>query len=177
MRIQNLFEKVNTKSEKFKTWFDGSKVVDEHGNPKLCYHGTYHTFEKFQPLSHFGELDIADYFSTLYGIVADSNFASNIHPVYLSIRHPLRVKDTGDDTFGQFVAWSKNLFTEQEVKYFESLWLQDEPSARKTFCEKLSKRGYDGLVYENKIEGSNPSTSWVIFSPHQVWHTTLDHPD
>jgi len=34
-------------SDKFKNWFDGSKVVDNEGNPLIVYHGTGAKFSKF----------------------------------------------------------------------------------------------------------------------------------
>ncbi len=32
----------------FQTWFQGSKVVDNSGNPLVCYHGTFRDFAEFQ---------------------------------------------------------------------------------------------------------------------------------
>ena len=35
------------KTPEFKNWFNNSKVVDENGNPKVVYHGTFNDFVEF----------------------------------------------------------------------------------------------------------------------------------
>jgi hypothetical protein len=40
MRYYELKETISTDSEAFRRWFNGSKVVDERGNPLPVYHGT-----------------------------------------------------------------------------------------------------------------------------------------
>ena len=32
----------------FNEWFDGSRVCDPHGNPLICFHGTFFDFSRFQ---------------------------------------------------------------------------------------------------------------------------------
>jgi len=81
----------------------------------------------------------------------------NVLPVYLSIQNPLRMQDTN---------WGD-----------VSMIKQDHPSLRlqgRTLAEirsEIERRGYDGIVYENKVEdvGSN---SWIAFQPTQIKSAT-----
>ena len=44
--------------ERFWDWFDGSKVVDDHGRPRVVYHGTRSIeFDKFKVGTQFDEFD------------------------------------------------------------------------------------------------------------------------
>jgi hypothetical protein len=46
--IQDTFKDVDQDSPEFKKWFGESKVVDEDGDPKIVYHGTTHSFDRFE---------------------------------------------------------------------------------------------------------------------------------
>lgn len=97
----------NTASSAFKVWFGHSQVVDESGNPLICYHGTKTDIAAFsQQLagsSDPGLLGKAFYFTP--SRAAASEFATNrfygtkkgehpnVVPVYLSIQNPLRIHD------------------------------------------------------------------------------------
>lgn len=47
MKYLKTYESKFTESEKFKLWFDGSKVINEDGTPRIVYHGTGKNFRKF----------------------------------------------------------------------------------------------------------------------------------
>lgn len=76
-------------SEEFKKWFEGSKVVDDNGEPLVVYHGTNVDFDSFKDFQHFGSEKAA--------IDRLKNFEGNkrIIPAFLKIKNPLHVDDTG----------------------------------------------------------------------------------
>lgn len=79
-----------TETEAFRNWFGNSKVVDENGNPKVVYHGSFNKFDIFDkskqsPYSQYGGgFFFADDYNTakMYG--------DNIYPVYLKAETDLR---------------------------------------------------------------------------------------
>ena len=44
-----IFENINNFNDNFWKWFGKSQVVDETGNPLICYHGTSKNFKMFNP--------------------------------------------------------------------------------------------------------------------------------
>ena len=79
-------------SKEFKTWFGDSKVVDENGEPLLCYHNTTEIFKEFDPF-FFGTTDPGDsglgfYFTPSLSSYYDAYGPIKI-PVFLSIKNPV----------------------------------------------------------------------------------------
>jgi hypothetical protein len=171
-------ERADVSSPEFRKWFAGSKVVDGQGRPLLCYHGTRITFTTFQSGSHFGDVDAAN--TRLANLEKDPpRFSAHqgvVKPVYLSIKNPLRIVDDKGLSDGYDLANAvrkTGAITDDEFRYID-----DTPYAtiaRRRLFDVLSRKGFDGLVYKNTVEGS--SDSWVIFRPDQVWHMTLKAPD
>lgn len=103
----NLNEKqwVQVRTKAFKEWFgdwennpeDASKVIDENGEPRVVYHGTYSDFNAFDE-SHLGDVtDLnatnEDWAKTSHiGFWFNDNkigFYTKHKPVYLNVRNPL----------------------------------------------------------------------------------------
>lgn len=103
----NLNEKqwVQVRTKAFKEWFgdwennpeDASKVIDENGEPRVVYHGTYANFNAFDE-SHLG--DVTDLNATNEDWVKTSHigfwfndnkigFYTKHKPVFLNVRNPL----------------------------------------------------------------------------------------
>jgi hypothetical protein len=123
-----------------KEYFKDTKVVDEKGNPKVVYHGTIGTFDKFHPISYFTSdpeyaSDVAMQFSQEGG--------ENVKPVYLNIKNPKRY--TTEDEFENFV--------------------MSGPSMGRNL-DKLIQQGYDGIIYEP--EGGYGSDEIIAFKPEQI---------
>ena len=135
--------KPQTETPAFKKWFGDSKVVDEDGKPLVVYHGTSteNKFTKFRGFSHFGTLEQAKY------IIKDDT-DGRVYPVYLSIKKPLRIKDTPMP---------------------ESM-LSEVINAGVASWQEFYKKGYDGLVYKNEIEGDGDS--WVAVNSIQIKSAT-----
>jgi hypothetical protein len=95
---------VDTDTSAFKRWFGDSKVVDTDGEPLVVYHGTIGGFNEFSR-DRAGQTTGADnaklgfFFSdspqlaSVYAKMAalPDGSGSNVMPVYLSIKNPLRL--------------------------------------------------------------------------------------
>ena len=96
---RNYFEKGGelTKSNNFKKWFNGSKVLDEFGKPKIVFHGTNLKFNVFdskeigQGTGNFGHYGYGFYFSD--DIREAKGYGDIILECYLNIKKPF----TGTD--------------------------------------------------------------------------------
>lgn len=109
-----LFSKSQEQTLAFHNWFGDSKVVDEEGNPKVMYHGTYDDFsipktsfgdsefEKFgfhvgsaeQASKRIDDLNKPGTFSRVNG----KN--SNVMPLYIKAKNPLRLDENRSGRWG-----------------------------------------------------------------------------
>jgi hypothetical protein len=88
-----------TNNPNFQSWFKGSKVVDEHGNPLKVYHGTNaditHFTHEFLGKSsgniQYGSsvLYTTNYPHTASGYADTRKDNAVVYPLYLSIKNPL----------------------------------------------------------------------------------------
>lgn len=72
-------------NDNFYRWFDGSKIVDDQGNPLVCYHGTNTEIKSFN--SKFSAQGVFWFSSDKANILAGNSGAqgiSNLIPVYIS---------------------------------------------------------------------------------------------
>ena len=162
----------------FKTFFEGSKVVDEAGVPQIVYHATtvhrsgrepeapaleglsggdFAAFKTTSELgAHFGTVEQAE--DRVTENSGEIGGGARVFPVYLNIKNPLRVQDAG---------------------VFDALELLDQPAvvaaigadsaaavaallppggkrssraADRALKEALKAAGHDGLVYLNRAE-------------------------
>lgn len=69
--------KAKTYSKSFKEWFDGSKVVDDNGEPLIVYHGSNHNITKFEKTKLGSNTGRGEYKDPISGevIEVDSNNA------------------------------------------------------------------------------------------------------
>lgn len=181
--VKLMNERADPNSPQFRAWFGGSKVVDEHGRPLLCYHGTQSDHAEFLPLSHFGSLDVANYFAGNERLFPISG--SNVRPVYLRIINPLELPDGELSSDEQIGFWLDemvergNISSDEAESVRAARWSgggDDFWKITERFIEVMRMHGYDGITYLNTMEDEG-SRSWVIFSPDQVWPATLVQPD
>jgi hypothetical protein len=173
-----------TDTPEFKAWFGTSKVVDESGQPKVLYHATRASFRKFMKrfnlAGHFGTVDAANDRTT--GLREDAQVpfeegglrGENIMPVYLSIQNPVRMKDVHFDEYGTMI---EDLIESGTLEHsdlpvpfaarYDFKTRKAEQEAITATIEALKQRGYDGIVYENRIEAPG-SDSWIPFEPNQI---------
>ena len=123
------------KDDNFKSWFKGSKIIDERGEPLVVYHGTGSDISEFKPAfigsgnDQYGsgyyftdKADIANYYTGKIGEVATDTRGNqvggtnnpNIMPVFLDIKKPIVIDETNID-FEQ----ATNITLEQIKKIIE----------------------------------------------------------
>ena len=188
-------------SPQFDAWFAGSKVVDNKGNPLVMYHATQADIGEFRPFTHFGTQAAAnerhDTLTDFYDNTLKSNrsHGSNIMPVYLSIKNPLRLPDLAtidldgnpmryaededenhsdydpDDDDNQ--QWARGWESEDalamtclEMGVF-NIDEYEETYYNDKAVKLLEQKGYDGIVYKNAVEDKGMD-SWINFRPDQV---------
>lgn len=179
-RVKTL-QQADLESEAFKNWFGDSKVVDAEGKPLVVYHGTYANFDQFDPkLSR----DIGIHFGT---IGQAQKFGDRLLPVYLTIKNPIRVEDNFsrenglgaflEDIYYEIDATSKETDKLRELAAaVERKWSDDRDADNTSIKEFkqfwklalkiLTRSGYDGIVYRNRVEGDGDS--YVVFDPSQI---------
>lgn len=96
----------------WREWFGDSKVVDDQGRPLVVYHAT-------RAAKDFGEFKITKDLGFHFTPNADSanralrtrmggetqTGGARIYPVYLSIKNPIRIEETGSVLFGDIGGW------------------------------------------------------------------------
>lgn len=189
-------DQAQIQTPEFQDFFNGSKVVDESGNPLVVYHGTQGNFEEFKRMPTFSELsDIGFHF----GPSAQANSVLrrrakedtgiegfNVKPVFLSIKNPLRMPDVGRWELQDYVIEG----IEKQAKD-NPFYTKEELDALKAKIKKLNKglvssnesmqairdfligKGYDGIVYKNKYEAKHlKADSFIAFDPTQIKSAT-----
>lgn len=167
-----------------KRWSGDSKVVNDNGEPLVVYHGTDRAFTTFRGGRdlglHFGDEDAAN--TALWSARPDYSetpvTGENIIPVYLAISNPLRLEDTFGSTFHSIEDTIRNLVRQGVISKTIAPGLVGDREALRTNDPKvisdawarvqgaIEGAGYDGVVYENEIEGG--SDSYIAFRPEQI---------
>lgn len=134
----------------FHDWFGDSKTVDEHGRPKVMYHGTSKSFSEFDNdkwsdntgaklsvLGHYftGDSNLANAFTRGVSWYKNgkSKLGSNIMPTYLSMKSPKVI--------------SGREWTDMNAK--SALSLRD-------YKNDLIDKGHDGIIIK-AWEGKDPT--------------------
>jgi hypothetical protein len=149
-------------SPAFRRWFGDSKVVDEHGQPLVVYHGTSADFDVFDA-SRFGEatdagtLGAGFYFTSLreaaesYAVAASekSGGTPRVVEAYLRIERP-------------YVAPRR-------------IWsFSHEPAAARKHSASLRRQKYDGIAFRVDLSalGEPVFMEYVVFDPRQIKSAT-----
>jgi hypothetical protein len=90
----------------FKSFFNGSQVVDDNGHPLICYHGSATGYKDvLYGLSHFGPFNMAKKFtSSAYFGKSDV-----VGAYFLNIKNPLEMEDVGLHTLMNYMFTFKNM--------------------------------------------------------------------
>lgn len=158
---------VQVRTKAFKEWFgdwennpeDASKVIDENGEPRVVYHGTYSDFNAFDE-SHLGDVtDLnatnEDWAKTSHiGFWFNDNkigFYTKHKPVYLNVRNPL-----------EFASMESLV---DEMSYYDS---------GEDF-KRSNSDGYDSvIVLEDEEMGAR---SYAVFNNNQIKFATENNED
>lgn len=187
-----------TETPAFKAWFSGSEVVNPDGTPKVMYHSTQNDIDVFLPYSHFGTLGAAnDRYTNLTNFYNNTiknpsrSHGSQVLPVYLSVKNPLRMVDLASiNDNGEVIADLEEEYDEENeeerFKRYPRGWEGEEAvpmtlyemgimdiddfeehRSNKKAYEFLKQKGYDGIVYKNVIEDAGED-SWIVFNSNQI---------
>ena len=164
-------------------WFEGSKVVNEKGDPMIVYHGGPKFEGKFKSPAFFTES--AHGASWYAGEKGEGNY--RVQPHYLSIKNPLDIttlkgnqelvkiaSDAGVKIDSDVLDWSPDKsigwqFQSDEISKHSPYDGSNPadlvyiPKVR----EALKKAGYDGLQVSDVLERSEIPT-WVAFDAEQI---------
>lgn len=93
----------NKNNEKFKLWFEGSKIINKDGTPRIVYHGTNKIFRKFS--SKHSAMGGIIWFSTDREKIETGNSGaagSNIiKKIYICMKNPAGWEQYEKYTLGQ----------------------------------------------------------------------------
>lgn len=153
---------------KFKRWFSNSKIVDNNGNPMLCYHGSNSINIKTFNLNLTGKNTDSGMFGKGFYFTNDIKYANTYNrngngetlKVYLKITNPLIINSKIDIP---------------KIEIPEDS-LEDLYNASNAYSEKfrqfLIENNYDGVIdnmsstkqfvalYPNQIKSVNNDGSW-----------------
>lgn len=160
----------------------GSVVRHEDGRPRPVFHVTPNEgFENFLPISHFGSAITVSRHA--YNLMRQAPFEHlDVHACWLDIRNPLVLEDEGSmaSTWLFSKAQQSGAIDIEEMKWItghpDPLGLGEDPRIeatshpRRAMLDNLAvvllDKGYDGIRYDNAIEGGG--ASWVNLRSDQV---------
>jgi len=148
-----------TSTPEFRAWFKDSKVVDAQGKPLVVYHGTYalftefkETFGAFEGFYFTSNPEEASKYAALGVNLADqgtlpddTQSTPNIMPVYLSIQHPMGMKQAF------------------RILYDEKVDRNDRPA----MLAALDRHGIDGFFHD-----APSGRHWLAIRSEQVKSAT-----
>lgn len=152
------------------------RVLQEQGYGTEAWHGTSAEFDAFTIGADIGihtgtEGQARSRLKTVQR--ASKSKAGRLIQARLSLKNPLRLKDGNfwyaDDTLQQL---RKLGFSEVELAGVLKALRADDFSylnmgeANKAIREAIQQRGYDGIVYKNRVEGTGDS--FILFDPTQI---------
>lgn len=143
-----------TETPEFKARFEGSKIVDEQGQPLRVYHGTKDKIDNFQ-MNHENRADhgwlgdgiyLTDspHLANIYAINKSGEDGSNIMPLYANIKNPY-------------------ILNRIDTSRWKAL-LKHDPERAKSFSDSLKRDGYDGII----AQVASDAKEVVVFSPDQI---------
>lgn len=178
------FSLTEDRPENLKKWAEGSKVVDEQGNPIRMYHGTR---ERTQFNLRTGDLettgqDFTTFKPDLNGLIFASpspNFANlfasgentkaRIYPVFVRAKNPFDYENPVhiDDIFGENQTVIGEARSGRPVEVYKNAVQEGDWVSIEQLANRIKKLGYDGL-YVNE-EGEK---NLAVFDPTQIKSAT-----
>lgn len=164
-------------SKEFKTWFKGSVLTSENGDPLLFYHGTSKEFEKFDSENirelgfHFGAASTAS-------DVAQNKDGGKIFPVVIRMKAPLRLTDIVSFSFENIQNICMGEITHNRCKNGDEMCKQyvasvfENVTTNENLLQALESFGFDGIIYRNEYESIGSGDSIIVFRPKQVRSAT-----
>lgn len=159
----------------FLKWFEGSKLVDEYGEPQRLYHGTDRDFQSFDDAANRRAdagmgADFTDtgWFGKGHYLTPSANAGSgyagkqtgaNVMPVYAALKNPFIVRGLGGRDMDRYLSAAGADFTPAQLSRGYRL-----PSEQTAW---LRAQGYDGVhAFDPSDPGAPPEI--VVFEPTQI---------
>lgn len=163
--INNVLKENISLNNNFKEWFSGSEVVDNNGNPLICYHGSNDKNIEIFDLDLTGKNTDSGMFGKGFYFTDDIKYAStynrdkegDVMEVYLKITKPLVIKSKAD------------------IPHIEvpNETIEDMENSSNAYSENfrlfLIENNYDGVI----VEMSQPK-QFVALYPNQIKSTKND---
>lgn len=146
---------LQVRTASFKQWFgdwefnpaQASKILDDNGEPLVCFHGSRNTFDSFDPctLSHNtgndGHYGAGFYFSIEQAEA--ETYGNTIYPVFININSPVY------NNVKSLEPIAKAFGMEKEFQSVDKQWLADQISAKDANAGKLAHLMAQGMDYES----------------------------
>ena len=164
---------LSVRTEAFKNWFgdwekdpqNASKVVDENGEPRVVYHGTYGDFTVFDKAKIGSATD--------YGIWGRGFYFTNMEntpygnkklALFLNIRNPFIFNDyKSAEEIGDYLnIWDGNFHEDDRFGIFRPY-----AAGAAQIADSAQERGHDGLMV---VLGK--WTEYIAFEPNQIKSAT-----
>lgn len=164
---------LSVRTEAFKNWFgdwekdpqNASKVVDENGEPRVVYHGTYGDFTVFDKAKIGSATD--------YGIWGRGFYFTNMEntpygnkklALFLNIRNPFIFNDyKSAEEIGDYLnIWDGNFHEDDRFGIFRPY-----ATGAAQIADSAQERGHDGLI---AVLGK--WTEYIAFEPNQIKSAT-----
>jgi len=164
---------LSVRTEAFKNWFgdwehdpeNASKVVDENGEPRVVYHGTYGDFTVFDKAKIGSATD--------YGIWGRGFYFTNMEntpygnkklALFLNIRNPFIFNDyKSAEEIGDYLnIWDGNFHEDDRFGIFRPY-----ATGAAQIADSAQERGHDGLI---AVLGK--WTEYIAFEPNQIKSST-----
>ena len=154
----------------FHRWFGDSNAVDEHGRPKVMYHGTgailtkkgteggIREFKTKNDLPHW----VTDDPKLAHGYAGSSN-TSNILPVYIKSHHPYKSDVRSDDDW----AFSKN---DVKTRILQQSPVQDKSALNDRIKDLFSSVPYSEHRYQSLWNAAGAATRFKNMGFDSIHH-------
>lgn len=164
---------LSVRTEAFKSWFgdwehdpqNASKVVDENGEPRVVYHGTYGDFTVFDKAkigsaTDYGLWGRGFYFTNM----ENTPYGNKKLALFLNIRNPFIFNDyKSAEEIGDYLnIWDGNFHEDDRFGIFR---LYATGAAQ--IADSAQERGHDGLI---AVLGK--WTEYIAFEPNQIKSAT-----
>ena len=164
---------LSVRTEAFKNWFgdwekdpqNASKVVDENGEPRVVYHGTYGDFTVFDKAmigsaTDYGLWGRGFYFTNM----ENTPYGNKKLALFLNIRNPFIFNDyKSAEEIGDYLnIWDGNFHEDDRFGIFRPY-----AAGAAQIADSAQERGHDGLMV---VLGK--WTEYIAFEPNQIKSAT-----
>ena len=164
---------LSVRTEAFKSWFgdwendpeNASKVVDENGEPRVVYHGTYGDFTVFDramigSATDYGLWGRGFYFTNM----ENTPYGNKKLVLFLNIRNPFIFNDyKSAEEIGDYLnIWDGNFHEDDRFGIFRPY-----ATGAAQIADSAQERGHDGLI---AVLGK--WTEYIAFEPNQIKSAT-----